>query len=302
MGNVIKNVKHSGLEIFYIILGTFLTAFAFQVFLLPNHIIYGGVSSISIITLEYFGWSPSLVQYALNIPLLILSFALLGKNVGMKSVLGSLLMPLFIGLMGNWEPWTLDPMLGTVFGATISSLGIGLLFKFNASTGGTSIVAQLLTKYTDLSIGMAQLISDGIILFIGFLVFDLESILYGIITLAISSRIIDIVQTGTRSQKNVIIISEKHQEIRREIIDNFDRGVTQFDARGGYGDRQKNVLMIVVESREFSALERLVTSIDDHAFMVVMAASEVYGNGFSINNYLPGPSEDDYFNEIPKVQ
>lgn len=296
MKQFVGKIKANWQEFLIIVLGSFLTAYAFQVFLMPNNIIYGGVSSVSIITQEYFGWSPSIVQYAINIPLLIASFVFLGREIGMKSVLGSLLVPFFIALISHWEPVTTDPMLGAIFGGALSGVGIGVSYKFRASSGGTSTVAQIIDKYTSFSLGMGQLLADGLVVFFGFLVFDIEAILYGLLSLVLISRIIDMVQTGTRTQKNVLIISPQSAEIRHEILTTFDRGVTQFDARGGYNNQKREVLMVVIEGREFNALERMVTSIDEDAFMVVMSASEVFGNGFSLEKYFS--SEPEYFDEL----
>lgn len=296
MKKLLSPVVRNWREFVIIVIGSFLTAYAFQVFLLPNNIIYGGISSVSIITQERFGWSPSIVQYGINIPLLIASFIFLGREMGTKSILGSLLMPFFVSLIRHWGPVTTDPMLAAIFGGLISGIGIGMCYKFRASSGGTSTIAQIIDKYTSMSIGMAQLLADGIILFVGFLVFDIEAILYGFLSLVLISRIIDMVQTGTQTQKNVLIISPEYDEIRHEILTTFDRGVTQFDARGGYNNQKREVLMVVIEGREFNALERMVTSIDEDAFMVVMAASEVFGNGFSLDKIFS--PEPEYFEEI----
>lgn len=296
MKKIISVLDTNWKELVLIIIGSFLTAYAFQVFLLPHNIIYGGISSVSIITQEFFGWPPSLVQYAINIPLLIASFIFLGKDMGMKTILGSLLLPFFVSLISHWESVTSDIVLATIFGSVISGIGLGLCYKCRASSGGTSTIAQIIDKYTSVSIGMAQILADGLIVFVGFLVFDIEAVLYGLISLVFSSLIIDMVQTGTQTQKNILIISPQSAEIRQEILTTFDRGVTQFDARGGYNDERREVLMVVIEGREFNALERMVTSIDEDAFMVVMPASNVFGNGFSLEKYLS--PEPEYFEEI----
>ena len=274
-------------DIVYIIIGCLILAYAFQVFLLPNEIISGGISSLSIILNNVFGWRPAYIQYAINVPLLILSFWLLGKEVLFKSVLGSLLFPFFVDLLRNVAPVTANPLLAAIYGGMLTGLGVGLVYKAKGSTGGTSIVAQILEKFTNFSLGESNLVADGAIIVFGFFTFDIEAIMYGIITLVILSRVIDLVLVGNRSQKNVLIISDSPDEIRQEILSNFDRGVTRLNVRGGYKNDEKEMLMVVIQDREITALQEMILQLDDDAFVVVMSANEVMGRGFSLEKYFP---------------
>lgn len=282
----INFLKEHGVALFFIVLGSFLTALAFQVFILPNNIIFGGVTSLSIITHELFGWEPSIVQYVVNIPLIIICYFILGKEMAGRTFLGSLLVPFFISFISDWQPWTHDPFLATIYGGAITGAGSGLVFKYRASTGGTSIIAQVVHKLFDVSLGMASLITDGTVVLIGFFTFNLESILFGVLALYILSRVVDIFQTGSNIYKNVMVVSNHSMEIRREIISNFDRGVTQFSARGGFYLEKKQVLMIVIQERQFRALEDIIMDIDENAFIVVMPASRVLGRGFSLDKFI----------------
>ena len=234
MNEIIKGYRLDWKDVLYIIVGSFLISFSFQVFLLPNDIISGGVASLSIILHELTNISPALIQYAFNIPLLILSYFFVGKEVTFKSILGSILFPFFTGLVSPLEPWTQDQFLGAFFGGVLTGIGLGIVYKARSSTGGTSTVAQIIEKYTNLSMGSATLIADGSIILIGFLTFDLEAILYGIICLAVISRAIDIVLVGNINSKTVLIISDQAELIRQEVLEKFDRGVTLLDVRGGY--------------------------------------------------------------------
>lgn len=287
MNDIIKEYSMDWKDILYIIVGSVITAFAFQVFFLPNDIISGGVSSLSIILHEVVGWDPAYIQYAFNVPLLVISGLLLGKEVLLKSMLGSLLFPFFVDLMGGLEPWTMNPLLSTLYGGVLTGIGIGLVYKAKGSTGGTSVVAQVIAKYTSMTMGEATLIADGAIILIGFFVFDIEAIMYGIIALVVISRFIDFVLIGNRTQKNVLIISDDPDVIRTNILENFDRGVTRIDVRGGYNNDGKEMLMVVIQDREITALQEMIVQLDDDAFVVVMSASEVMGRGFSLDKYLP---------------
>src|SRR5699024_11491006 len=287
MNEIIREYKVDWKDILYIVVGSFLISFSFQVFLLPNDIISGGVASLSIILYEITNIAPALLQYAFNIPLLILSYFFVGKDVAFKSILGSLLFPFFTGIVSHLEPWTNDQFLGAVFGGVITGIGVGIVYKARSSTGGTSTVAQIIEKYTSLSMGSATLIADGAIILIGFLTFDLEAILYGIICLAVVSRMIDIVLVGNINSKTVLIISDEAELIRQEIIDKFDRGVTLLDVRGGYRKDPKEMLMVVISEREITALQEMIIQNDEDAFVVFMSASDVLGRGFSLDKYFP---------------
>ena len=135
--------------------------------------------------------------------------------------------------------------------------------------------------------GESNLVADGAIIVFGFFTFDIEAIMYGIITLVILSRVIDLVLVGNRSQKNVLIISDSPDEIRQEILSNFDRGVTRLNVRGGYKNDEKEMLMVVIQDREITALQEMILQLDDDAFVVVMSANEVMGRGFSLEKYFP---------------
>ena len=287
MNEIIKKYSLNWQDVLYIIIGSFAVSFSFQVFLLPNDIISGGISSVSIILYEILHIEPAIIQYAINIPLLVLSFLLLGKDVGVKSILGSLLFPFFTGLVSRLDPLTTDPFLGAVFGGVVLGFGIGMVYKGKGSTGGTSTIAQIVAKYARITLGTATLVSDGIIIVIGFLVFDLQAVMYGIIGLVVASRIVDVVLVGNSNQKTVLIVSDEAEIIRNEIIDKFDRGVTILEARGGYRKEPKEMLMVVIQEREITALQEMILQEDDDAFVVVMAASEVMGRGFSLEKYFP---------------
>lgn len=287
MYEILKEYKMGWKDILYIIAGSFFISYSFQVFLLPNDIISGGVASLSIILYEILGISPALIQYAFNIPLLFLSFIFLGKDVAFKSILGTLIFPFFTGLISGIEPLTTDPLLGAIFGGAITGIGVGLVYRGRGSTGGTSTVAQLISKYTGITLGNSTLLSDGIIIVIGFFTFDLEAILYGIISLIVASKMIDVVLVGGTTSKTVLIISDEAEIIRQEILDNLERGVTMLDARGGYRKDSKEMLMVVISEREITAMQEMIIKHDQDAFVVFMSASEVLGRGFSLEKYLP---------------
>jgi len=264
----------------YVIVGAAIIAIGFNVFLLPNQVASGGVSGISTILHGLFGWNPGFIQYAFNIPLFIAGVVVLGKKFGIKSFIGTITLPFIVLLTNSWGPWTDNPLLGALFGGIVVGLGIGLVFKGNASTGGTDLLAQIITKYTGISLGTSVLLIDGIIAISAAIVFDLEKGLYALIGLYVTTKTIDIIQLGLSQSKMVYIITMKQDEVRDAIYAEIDRGVTKVPAIGGYTREARPVLMVVVYQTEFTKLKQLIKNVDPSAFVIVSDAYEVLGEGF----------------------
>ncbi|OLS37847.1 YitT family protein [Bacillus sp. MRMR6] len=279
--NVQMNPKLEGIiEYVYVLIGSAIIALSFNVFLLPNQIASGGVSGISIILLNVLGWEPAYVQWAFNIPLFIAGVMLLGKQFGAKTLVGTIFLPFVVFLTKDIAPWTMDALLGALFGGIGVGLGLGIVFRGNASTGGTDLAAQIINKYTGLTLGTCVVLIDGLIVITAAIVFDIERGLYALIALYVTSKTIDLVQVGFGRSKTAMIITNKQEEVREGILNKIDRGVTKLSAYGGFTDHERPVLMCVVNQREFTKLKQLVKTVDPTAFIVVMDASEVLGEGF----------------------
>jgi uncharacterized membrane-anchored protein YitT (DUF2179 family) len=275
------NPKLEGIfEYVNVLIGSAIIALSFNVFLLPNQIASGGVSGISTITLNVLGWEPAYVQWAFNIPLFIAGVILLGKQFGVKTLVGTIFLPFVVFLTKDIAPWTMDALLGALFGGIGVGLGLGIVFRGNASTGGTDLAAQIINKYTGLTLGTCVVLIDGLIVITAAIVFDIERGLYALIALYVTSRTIDLVQVGFGRSKTAMIITNKQEEVREGILNKIDRGVTKLSAYGGFTDNERPVLLCVVDQREFTKLKQLVKTVDPTAFVVVMDASEVLGEGF----------------------
>lgn len=264
----------------YIIIGAAIIAVGFNVFLLPNEVASGGVSGISTILKGLFDWKPGFVQYAFNIPLFIAGVIFLGKQFGARSLVGTLTLPLFVILTSSWEPATLNPLLGALFGGISVGVGLGIVFRGNASTGGTDLAAQIITKYTGLSLGTSVMLIDGLIVLSAALVFDIEKGLYALIGLFVTTKTIDIIQLGFSQSKMVYIITNKQEEIRDAIYTEINRGVTKLPAVGGFTEQERPILLVVVYQTEFTKLKHVVKTVDPSAFVIVSDAYEVLGEGF----------------------
>lgn len=267
-------------EYVFVLIGSALVAISFNLFLLPNEVASGGVSGISTILKAITGWEPAYVQWALNIPLFIAGVILLGGSFGIKTLVGTIFLPFVVFLTKDLEPWTMDPLLASLFGCIGVGLGLGITFRGKASTGGTDLAAQIIHKYTGLSLGVCVALIDGLIVIAAAVVFDIEKGLYALIGLYVTSKTIDIVQVGLGRKKMALIITNRQDEVRDGILNKIDRGVTKLSAYGGYTDHERPVLMCVVDQTEFTKLKQLVQSIDPSAFIIVSDASEVLGEGF----------------------
>ncbi|MBT2758509.1 YitT family protein [Mesobacillus foraminis] len=279
-----NTVQNPGLEklfeYVYILAGSAVVAIAFNQFLLPNQVASGGVSGISTILNSLLGWEPAYVQWAFNIPLFIAGVIFLGGRYGIKTLVGTIFLPFVVFLTKGWEPWTLDPLLGSLFGGIGVGLGLGLAFRGKASTGGTDLAAQIIHKFTGLSLGTCVALIDGLIVLTATVVFDIERGLYALISLYVTSKTIDMVQIGIGRSKMAMVITAHQDEVREAILHKIDRGVTKLSAYGGYTDQERPVLMCVVDQTEFTRLKQIVQTIDPSAFVIVTDASEVLGEGF----------------------
>jgi len=267
-------------EYILVLIGAGIIGMVFNVFLLPNQIASGGVSGISTILKSTLGWEPAYVQWAFNIPLFISGVVFLGKQFGAKTLVGTIFLPFMVYLTKNLDPWTHNALLGALFGGIGVGLGLGIVFRGSASTGGTDLAAQIIHKYAGFTLGTCVVLIDGLIVLTAAICFNIEKGLYALIALYVTSKTIDLVQVGFGRTKMAMIITSKQEEVREGILNKIDRGVTKLSAYGGFTDHERPVLMCVVDQTEFTKLKQLVKTLDPSAFVVVMDAAEVLGEGF----------------------
>lgn len=278
-----KKIKKQYLvDLLFVLAGSFTLALSINLLLKPNELVAGGANGVSIILEKLFGWPLAASLYAMNIPLLILCFWLLGREVGMKTILGSMIYPFFVGITAGLPALTMNPLLASVFGGVITGLGLGLVFKGHASTGGTAIISQIVHKYAKIPLGTAVMFVDGLIILTAFFVFPADKVLYALICLFIIGRVIDLVQVSFNLSKNVLIISNKSPEVAKMIMATMDRGVTRIPITGGFNESEQHMLMCVLPEADFALLKENVLEIDPNSFVVAMSASEVMGRGFSL--------------------
>lgn len=279
-------------EFFLVTIGTFIMAVGFNSLFLANNIASGGISGLAISINKLFEINPATFVFIVNIPLLIACYVFLGRTTFLKTVYGSNIYPFFLKLTASLPTLTKDPLLAALFGGIIVGIGIGLVFLGNSSTGGTGIITQLLNKLTPIPIGILMGIIDGIIVIIGFIAFDPDSVMYSILALMTITYIVNLMMSGADSSRNVMIISRYHEEIKEYITTVVDRGVTEFPVVGGFTGKEQRMLMTTVSRPEIQKLETNILAIDDTAFLIVMPATQVKGRGFSLQKDHKQYNED----------
>ncbi len=262
-------------------IGCLIVAIAFNLFLVDNDLVPGGVGGIAIICKRLFGINASVLILIVDLLLLLLSYILLGKKQTRGSILGSLLFPLFVEMTANIGNYididTSQLLLSSVFGAVVYGFGAGIIFKAGFTTGGTDILNQIISKYAKISIGNSMLLSDGLIVLVSGIIFGATKLMYGIIILYIISYMADKVILGISDCKAFYIVTDKDQEIKEFILKYMNRGVTVFNAKGGYTKTRQNVLLCVLRTKEYYKLKEGIHEIDPDAFFVVTDAYEVFG-------------------------
>lgn len=287
-----KNIKKSIKELLNITFGVILIAFSFTLFINPQNLVIGGVSGIGVIIKELWeGWNPAFVILIANILLLLLGLLLLGKGFFLKTAYGSLTFPLFIFIfeiictkldiyrvLNN-----LDMIVIIMFSSVIMGIGIGIVIKYGGTTGGTEILQKIFFKYFHIPFSYSLYIIDGIVIVLGvaFGVQTLNYALYVLIFAFVSGAVIDLVVFAGFNKRAVYIISEKSVEIKRVILDEFERGLSSIKVVGEYSKQQREMLVCLLSTTEYIKLRSIIESVDPSAFYFVVRASEVRGEGFS---------------------
>lgn len=277
-----------------IVIGSIILAAGFVFFISPYKIVPGGVYGIAIVihymTEGMFSWAPSglpigMMGLIMNIPLTILGVKILGPRFGVKTVVGFVLTSVFMDvityLYGEAPLVAGDALLSSIFGGVLVGLGLGLIFKSKATSGGSDIVAMILAKYTKMPLGQLMIYVDSAIVLVGLVVFaDWKIPLYSWIVIYVTGKTIDIVLQGMSVDKTLFIISDKFVEIRDRIINDLHRGGTYIPGKGMYNGSDKTIIFTVVNRREMALLQEYIHEIDPTAFLTVLEANEILGEGF----------------------
>lgn len=280
---VLGNVKKYALEYIYIIVGAFLMAVSTALILLPNQLSTGGISGISTILYYLCNYPVGLTMLLINVPLFVIAMVKVNKRLFFKSILGTVLLSVFIDLLENLSPITNDRFLACIYGGIIMGIGTAIILKAGASTGGTDLLSYVIRAYNNkFKSSRVIIIADTIIIFFNIIFFkEIEIGLYSVIAIYLMGKMIDIIFEGIYFTKIMFIISEKYEEISKEIGILVKRGSTGIYSKGMYSGKQNVMLFCVASRKEVAEIKQIIKQIDKNAFIVTTDAIETLGKGFS---------------------
>ena len=267
----------------FITFGMALFAFGFTAFILPEKVVIGGLAGIGTIVYFLTGIPVAITQYAINLALLAIAYKIVGKRFVIGTIYGATVISLFIGL---FQPlfasgFTDEPFMNIVIGGTLCGLGIGMTFVHNGSSGGTDIIAAMVSKHSNVTIGRTMLYTDVIIISSSFLLFhNIDKVVYGFVVLFLVSYMADMVVNTNRQAVQFTIFSKKWEEIATAINNEANRGCTVLTGMGWYSKSEVKMLIVMCRKIESVTLGRIIKSIDADAFVTQANVNGVYGKGF----------------------
>lgn len=273
-------------KILMILLGNLLYSFAIAFFILPSGLITGGTTGIALFVNYLTGFDISLFVLIFNIVMFIVGFLILGRTFALSTVLSSICYPFMLSLgqrlnllMGDL---THDLILCTVFGGLLIGMGIGIVIRAGASTGGMDIPPLVLNKKLGINVSVSLYVFDFTILILQMFFSNREQILYGILLVCIYTFALEKVLIMGKSKTQVEIVSDKYKEINELITTEFDRGTTLYNANGGFTGNSTCAVLTVINKRELFAIQEAVMKVDPAAFIIISQVNEVKGRGFTL--------------------
>ncbi|PZD95637.1 hypothetical protein DNH61_14050 [Paenibacillus sambharensis] len=279
--------QHTGLsklEIFtrivFITIGAMLMAVSLEIFLVPNQIIDGGITGISIMLSELTPLPLGLYLFLINLPFLFLGYKQIGKTFAMSTLYGVAVLSIGTYLLHFVEPVEITEILAAIFGGVILGIGVGLVIRFGGSLDGTEIVAILISKASPFSVGEIVMFFNLFILLSAGFVFNWESAMYSILAYFIAYKTMDVTIEGLDESKSVWIISDEHEELGAAIISRLGRGVTYMHGEGAFTGDNKKVIFCVITRLEEAKLKSIVQELDPSAFLAIGNIHDVRGGRF----------------------
>lgn len=281
-----KQAKEAIIDVLLWTVGCALYSAAVHIFTAPNNIAPGGVTGIATVLHYSLGWRIGTTSLLLNVPLFVLAAVFLGKRFILRTAIVTTLLSAVMNITEPFLPaYTGDKLLAALFGGLLMGAGLALIFLRGATSGGTDILAKLLrSKWQYISMGRVVLAIDFIVVVISGIVYrSVESMLYAIIAIFVSSRVIDYIMYGTGNGKMLMVVTKHSDEIIERVTHSMHRGVTVLPVKGGYTGEEKNMLVFAVRSSEVARLYKIIRSIDPGSFTIVTEAGEILGEGFKVN-------------------
>ncbi|MBB6633276.1 YitT family protein [Cohnella thailandensis] len=280
----IQHTRLSALEIVtrivLIMFGAVLAGVALEIFLIPNNIIDGGITGISIMTAHLTHWPLGVFLFLFNLPFLIIGYKSIGKTFALSTLLGVITLSVTTALLHHVEPFTDETLLATVFGGILLGIGVGIVIRTGGTTDGTETVAIMVSKKTPFSVGQMVMFINLFILGSAGLVYGWDNAMFSLIAYFIAFKVMDLTIEGFDESKSIWVISEHYREIGEAIVSRLGRGVTYLNGEGGYSGDTKQVIFTVVTRMEEAKLKSIVTEMDENAFLAVGNIHDVRGGRF----------------------
>lgn len=291
MGVHIKNIENSIrkskfgdmlINLIGIALGSFIYACGISLFLDPNNLAPGGASGLAIIFNRITGLETGTLYFIINVPIMLLGLWKYGVRFIATTFFSILINSYFTNILAGAGALTSDPLIATMAGSVLVGVGVAIVFKSRATTGGTDIIVKVLhDKYKHIKTGVIFLLTDIVIVaFSGFVFKDINIIMYALISVFVQGKVLDMVLYGGDEAKLFYIISDKPQAISERILKEIDITATFLQGKGAYTGKEKQVILCVARKQQGPAIEEIVKSEDKDAFMIISSANEIYGEGY----------------------
>jgi uncharacterized membrane-anchored protein YitT (DUF2179 family) len=267
-----------------IIVGTCISGIALNAFFLPNHLLSGGVTGLSVILYYLFGWPVDITNLLFNVPLFFLAYRIMSREYFLCGLFGTFALSFWIRMFSFLKGTVpvMDPMLSSIAAGVLYGIGLGTLYRVGGNTGGTDIIGGIVQKFYSISIGTTGFLINLILLCIGAFCFGLAPAMYTMVAYFCLARTSNAFAVGFDYKKNVFIISEHSEAVAEAILQKLGRGATYMEGEGAYTHERRKVLFCVVKLTQMAHLKDLVVQIDPDAFMIVQDAREVLGRGFTM--------------------
>lgn len=273
-----------GWDYLLILTGSVILAVSMHLFFIPNQLVAGGLSGTAQIINSFTGWPIGTLTFIFNIPLFILGWRYLGgRRFLARTVIASFLFSIILdGLEWLWPGVLLtdDLALNALYGGVTAGVGVGLLFRARATSGGTDILARILEKRLGMPLSQAYLYTDGLVVFVAGLAFGWERALYAVIGLYVGGVVTEVTVNGSNIMRVATIITDKPEDVATRILTVMERGVTEWTGKGMYTGRERHVLLCAVSRAEIVPLKSIIHEADPEAFVIIGKAQEVLGEGF----------------------
>jgi uncharacterized membrane-anchored protein YitT (DUF2179 family) len=264
------------LDLFMILVGTAISAVALNMLTRPSELLAGGLTGISQFIHHFFPISVGVFYFILNIPLMIVGYKYLGRKFSLYTILSIILLSAFLSIIPVKHLWTDNILLSAIFGGTLNGIGCGIVLRRGGSQGGLDILSRIVAKYSNVSVGKANMAVNASIVIASGFIFNSEIALYTIISMFVSMKMYEVILNNV-NRVSVLIITNKGEEVNQEINKNLQRGTTMWHANGGYTHADKTVLLCVTVKGELPKLKKIVKNGDPQSFITVISTQSVIG-------------------------